>query len=419
MELMGREQVRRIPIVDERGSLVGIVAQADIVREARRRQTGRADRRADLAAGRQVTRRRDSRADARTSTAPALPGGVSRCSVDAIVSFGRIALCHPRRPSACRDCPAAARRLGTFCSSCGAAARRRHLRRVRCARSRPARSSATAAARPPARPRPRRPADSPRPRCPWAVAAIALLALIALVAGQRFGARSRDAVSRGAPMRRDADRPRAGAPTRRGAAAHPTSRNLSPRERAERLYDRVMRLSTRRKADSVQLFAPMALAAYQMLGPLDARSALRPRPRRRGRRRHRRSPARRPTPSSRSDPTHLLGLILAARAAQLSGDRARARAASLDGSSPRNRRAREATARIPAPPGNDIDAASSAADPLAARDVHRRSLPDDRTIHVAHSPDSDDAFMFYALADGKIDTEGLDVRPRAAGHRER
>ena len=34
MRLMGKEQVRRIPIVDERGGLVGIVAQADIVREA-------------------------------------------------------------------------------------------------------------------------------------------------------------------------------------------------------------------------------------------------------------------------------------------------------------------------------------------------------------------------------------------------
>src|SRR5215212_2715350 len=30
-----------------------------------------------------------------------------------------------------------------------------------------------------------------------------------------------------------------------------------------------------------------------------------------------------------------------------------------------------------------------------------------RTIHVAHSPDSDDAFMFCALAEGKVDTEGL------------
>ena len=35
MEAMANEQLRRIPIVDERGSLVGIVAQADIVRKAR------------------------------------------------------------------------------------------------------------------------------------------------------------------------------------------------------------------------------------------------------------------------------------------------------------------------------------------------------------------------------------------------
>jgi CBS domain-containing protein len=34
MKLMASEQVRRVPIVDERGDLVGIVAQADIVREA-------------------------------------------------------------------------------------------------------------------------------------------------------------------------------------------------------------------------------------------------------------------------------------------------------------------------------------------------------------------------------------------------
>lgn len=34
MEVMANEQVRRIPIIDDRGSLVGIVAQADIVRKA-------------------------------------------------------------------------------------------------------------------------------------------------------------------------------------------------------------------------------------------------------------------------------------------------------------------------------------------------------------------------------------------------
>ena len=35
MDLMGREQIRRIPIVDERGSLVGVVAQADLARMAK------------------------------------------------------------------------------------------------------------------------------------------------------------------------------------------------------------------------------------------------------------------------------------------------------------------------------------------------------------------------------------------------
>ena len=30
-----------------------------------------------------------------------------------------------------------------------------------------------------------------------------------------------------------------------------------------------------------------------------------------------------------------------------------------------------------------------------------------KDIHVAHSPDSDDAFMFYALATRKIDTDDL------------
>jgi 1,4-dihydroxy-6-naphthoate synthase len=30
-----------------------------------------------------------------------------------------------------------------------------------------------------------------------------------------------------------------------------------------------------------------------------------------------------------------------------------------------------------------------------------------RVVHVAHSPDSDDAFMFFALAAGRVDTEGL------------
>ena len=35
METMGREQIRRIPVVDERGDIVGILAQADLAREAK------------------------------------------------------------------------------------------------------------------------------------------------------------------------------------------------------------------------------------------------------------------------------------------------------------------------------------------------------------------------------------------------
>ncbi|MEO7538466.1 MAG: MqnA/MqnD/SBP family protein [Pyrinomonadaceae bacterium] len=39
--------------------------------------------------------------------------------------------------------------------------------------------------------------------------------------------------------------------------------------------------------------------------------------------------------------------------------------------------------------------------------VKARETPAFRTITVAHSPDSDDAFMFYGLATNKLETEGL------------
>src|SRR6187431_557466 len=38
-----------------------------------------------------------------------------------------------------------------------------------------------------------------------------------------------------------------------------------------------------------------------------------------------------------------------------------------------------------------------------------KGSPQIRTITVAHSPDSDDAFMFYGLASGKVPTDGLEV----------
>ncbi|MBA2335175.1 MAG: ABC transporter substrate-binding protein [Blastocatellia bacterium] len=39
--------------------------------------------------------------------------------------------------------------------------------------------------------------------------------------------------------------------------------------------------------------------------------------------------------------------------------------------------------------------------------VTPRAIPKTRTITVAHSPDSDDAFMFYGLATNKLETDGL------------
>lgn len=64
----------------------------------------------------------------------------------------------------------------------------------------------------------------------------------------------------------------AGAETR--AAETPTETpldmsNLSPRERFDRLYDRVMRASSGGDAATVQQFAPMALSAYGMLDSVD------------------------------------------------------------------------------------------------------------------------------------------------------
>jgi hypothetical protein len=53
-------------------------------------------------------------------------------------------------------------------------------------------------------------------------------------------------------------------------AAAPDISNMSPRERASRLFDRIMRLATEGKQDSVDLFASMAIPAYEALDSLDA-----------------------------------------------------------------------------------------------------------------------------------------------------
>lgn len=54
----------------------------------------------------------------------------------------------------------------------------------------------------------------------------------------------------------------------RGAAAIDISQ-MSPEERATRLYNRVMLLHSQGKVDSAEFFLPMALQAYAMLPALD------------------------------------------------------------------------------------------------------------------------------------------------------
>lgn len=153
---------------------------------------------------------------------------------------------------------------------------------------------------------------------PWAVAAMALLALVALAAGQRFGGSRAPAA---APA--SADAPFAGTGAEAGRA--PDISALSPRERADRLYDRMMRLSSEGKTDSLQFFAPMAMSVYQTLGALDA--DLRYDYGRVAEVAGDGEIARAQADTIlRGDSTHLLGLVLAVRAALMRGDSAATRA---------------------------------------------------------------------------------------------
>lgn len=156
---------------------------------------------------------------------------------------------------------------------------------------------------------------------PWVVAALALLTMFAMLAGRGFNNRrgsTLDAPQNALPQAglddRVPDSSASGAPVRA-----PDISALSPTERADRLFNKVMLLYSQGKSDSVQFFAPMALQSYQMLGTMnndqhydmgrvaEVAGAV-------------------PLAKAQADsilknsPTHLLGLILAARAAALQGD---------------------------------------------------------------------------------------------------
>jgi len=105
------------------------------------------------------------------------------------------------------------------------------------------------------------PATGWRVGLPWGVAGLAVGALIGVLAMRGSGGTAGSA----APDTPVA--PFAGGGTTSGVGA-PDISQMSPEERAQRLFDRVMRLDEAGKSDSVQFFLPMALGAYQQLPAL-------------------------------------------------------------------------------------------------------------------------------------------------------
>jgi hypothetical protein len=165
--------------------------------------------------------------------------------------------------------------------------------------------------------------DSRTNALPWIVAALAFLALFAMAAGRGFNARRGSVVdgSQNALPQAGLDDRGATPDDQSGGVRAPDISSLSPQERADRLYNRVMLLATQGKADSVQFFAPMALTAYQMLSPLNADQ-------RYDMGRIGEVAGAFPLAKAQADsilrenPNHLLGLILEARIATLAGDTA-------------------------------------------------------------------------------------------------
>ena len=213
-----------------------------------------------------------------------------------------------------------------FCSSCGSGLRAGARFGHRCgAPSADDTVQATAMSAPPQR--------GLAAVLPWGVAFVSLMALVAMIAGRNFG------VPKGSRIDGSANAlptPAIDGPAMMGGAATgdappgsgPRSVDISsmtPEVRADRLYERVMTYDERGFRDSVGIFAPMALAAHEMLPSIDI---------------DRRYHAGRIAEAAgladmalahadtmlAGDANHLLGLILGARAARLGNDSAKARA---------------------------------------------------------------------------------------------
>jgi len=197
----------------------------------------------------------------------------------------------------CAHCDAELPAGGRFCHECGAA--------VEALASTTARSPRAAPSRP-ARPVSRVAAGF------VGVVLVAAVVLVAVRIGRRPGPSGTGTLVASAMPQ--------------GAVPAPDISNMSPRERASRLYDRVMRLHEERKTDSIAFFAPMALASYAAIPDIDpdgrydmARVAM--------------VAGALPVARAQSDTilqrdsTHLLGLLLAADLARAANDEAAAKRA--------------------------------------------------------------------------------------------
>ena len=144
-------------------------------------------------------------------------------------------------------------------------------------------------------------------------AAVAAIAVVSWFAGSWFKGSSSTTDATRLPL--DA----ASSSAANAGTRAPDISQLSPRERADRLFNRVMLLSGEGKTDSVRFFAPMALAAYEMLEPLGADE-------RYDMGRIAEVAGALPVAMAQADtilaqnPDHLLGLVLGARVAALTRD---------------------------------------------------------------------------------------------------
>jgi double zinc ribbon protein len=148
-------------------------------------------------------------------------------------------------------------------------------------------------------------------RLPWVFAGLAVVALLVILIAQRSATSGPPADSGAAT----GQVPSAGS----GVVAATDISSMSPRERATRLFNRVMKAADEGKQDTVAFFAPMALSSFESLGPMDADLHF--------------DYGRVAEVSGNLDlagaqadsilkktPTHLLGLILAAKVAERRGD---------------------------------------------------------------------------------------------------